>query len=87
VYTYIMSRRTQITFKDRQHRFLLEESVRTGLSMAELVRRAIDDVYRPGKRLKLRGLELRGGLFREADPWIVGRKVLPRKPRLSDEVY
>jgi hypothetical protein len=87
VYTYGMSRRTQITFKDRQHRFLLEESVRTGLPMAELVRRAIDDVYLPGKRLKIRGLEWRGGLFREADPAIVGRKVLPRKPRLSDDVY
>jgi hypothetical protein len=39
-----MSRRTQITLKDRQHRLLLEESVRTGLSMAELVRRAVDSV-------------------------------------------
>jgi hypothetical protein len=87
VYTYIMSRRTQITFKDRQHRFLLEESVRTGLPMAELVRRAVDDVYTPGKRLKIAGWEWRGGVFREADPSIVGREVLPRKPRLSDDVY
>ena len=37
-----MSRRTQITFTDRQHNFLLGESARCGLSMAELVRRAVD---------------------------------------------
>lgn len=87
MYTYSVSRRTQITFKDRQHRFLLQESVRTGLPMAELVRRAVDEVYAPGRRLKIKGLEWRAGFFREADPSIVGRAVLPRKPRLSDDVY
>ena len=55
--------------------------------MAELVRRAVDDVYAPGRRLKIRGREWRVGFFHEADPSIVGRKVLPRKPRLSDDVY
>ena len=82
-----MSRRTQITLKDRQHRLLLEESVRTGLSMAELVRRAVDSVYRPAARLKLGGFGLVVGGFREADPAVVGRRVLTRKPRLSDDVY
>ena len=87
MYTYIMSRRTQITFKDRQHRLLLEESVRTGLPMAELVRRAVDSVYRPATRLKLGGFGLVAGMFREADPAVIGRRVLTRKPRLSDDVY
>jgi len=55
VYTYIdgyrhrrlVSRKTQLTLTDRQHAYLLGESIRTGLSMAELIRRAIDRIYRP----------------------------------------
>jgi hypothetical protein len=42
-----MSRRTHLTLSDRQHAFLQSEAGRTGLSMAELVRRAIDFTYRP----------------------------------------
>lgn len=55
--------------------------------MAELVRRAVDSVYRPATRLKLGGFGLVVGGFREADPAVVGRRVLTRKPRLSDDVY
>jgi hypothetical protein len=82
-----VSRRTQITFKDRQHRLLLEESVRTGLPMAELVRRAVDSVYRPASRPKIAGLSFSGGVWRDADAALVGRRVLTRKPRLSDDTY
>jgi|GEM_PF-901456 len=82
VYTYIdgyvhlhhMSRRTQITLTDRQHAFLVVESARTDLSMAELVRRAIDRVYRPEQRPRIRGYELSFGLWDRPDAAIVGRR-------------
>jgi hypothetical protein len=82
VYTYIngyihlhhVSRRTQITLTDRQHAFLVTESERTGLSMAELVRRAIDSVYRPELRPKIRGYELSLGFWDRPDAAVVGRR-------------
>ena len=81
-YTYVdgyrhvrlMSRKTQLTLTDRQHAYLIGESIRTGLSMAELVRRAIDEVYRPELRPKIPGLELSLGLWRRPDAAIVGRR-------------
>jgi len=65
VYTYVdgyrhphlMSRKTQLTLTDRQHAYLTGESIRTGLSMAELMRRAIEKVYRP--ELASKGARLR----------------------------
>jgi hypothetical protein len=85
VYTYIISRRTQITFTDRQHAFLVHESNRTGLSMAELVRRAVDRTFRPMSRPTIRGFEVNFGLWRELDAAIVARRVRPRKPRMADD--
>lgn len=38
-----MSHRTQITLTDKQYRSLKRESNRTGLSLAELVRRALEE--------------------------------------------
>lgn len=78
VYTYItISRRTQIVLSDRQHAFLLDESGRTGLSMAELVRRAVDTVYRPHGRERIPGLELSVGVWRRPDAAVAGRR--PRR--------
>jgi hypothetical protein len=85
VYTYIyvyihlhhVSRRTQITLSDRQHAFLLDESGRTGLPLAELVRRAIDSTYRPEARSRVRGFEVSLGLWERPDAAIVGRR--PRR--------
>jgi hypothetical protein len=82
VYTYtdgyrhlrLMSRKTQLTLTDRQHAFLLGESIRTGLSMAELMRRAIDRVYRPELRPKVPGLEISLGLWRRPDAAVIGRR-------------
>jgi hypothetical protein len=82
VYTYtdgyrhlrLMSRKTQLTLTDRQHAFLLGESIRTGLSMAELMRRAIDRVYRPELRPKVPGLEVSLGLWRRPDAAVIGRR-------------
>jgi hypothetical protein len=74
VYTYIMSRRTQVTLTDRQHAFLVSEAVRTGLSLAELVRRAVDGTYRPHLRPKVAGLELSLALWRRPDAAVAGRR-------------
>ena len=82
VYTYVdgyrhlrlMSRKTQVTLTDRQHAYLIGESIRTGLSMAELIRRAIDKVYRPELRPKIPGYELSLGVWRRPDAAIVGRR-------------
>jgi hypothetical protein len=87
MYTYTISRRTQITLTDRQHALLVYESNRSGLSMAELVRRAVDRTFRPLSRPTIRGFELNVGLWRELDAAVVARRVRSRKPRLdADEV-
>jgi hypothetical protein len=71
-----MSRRTQVTLTDRQHAFLRDESNRTGLSIAELVRRAIDNAYRPHSRPRLRGFEVSMGLWDRPPAAIAGRRRL-----------
>ena len=43
VYCVLVSHRTIITLTDDQYRLLQDESLRTGLSLAALVRRAIAD--------------------------------------------
>ena len=78
-----VSRKTQVTLTDRQHAFLWTEKLRTGLSVAELVRRAIDETYRPQTRPKIQGVELSFGLWRRPDAAVVGRRPdhLAREPR------
>jgi hypothetical protein len=72
-----MSRKTQITLTDRQHALLRDEADRTGLSMAELVRRAVDCVYRPHSRPRLKGFELSLGVWPRPDAAVAGRRVKP----------
>ena len=72
-----VSRRAHIVLSDRQYAFLVSESERTGLAMAELVRRAIDRVYRPNLRERVDGLEVSFGLWRRPDAAVVGRR--PRR--------
>jgi len=69
-----MSRRTQITLSDRQHAFLIGESLRTGLSLAELIRRAVDGTYRPHVRPRVSGFELSLGVWARPDAAVVGRR-------------
>jgi hypothetical protein len=45
MYAYIMSHRTQITLTDSQYALLRQESERSGLGLAELVRRALAHTY------------------------------------------
>jgi hypothetical protein len=68
--------RTHVMLSYRQHAFLSDESARTGLSMAELVRRAIDATYRPHSRPRISGYELSIGLWKQPDAAIVGRRRL-----------
>ena len=76
VYTYTMLLRAQLMITYRQHAFLKDESARTGLSMCELVRRAIDATYRPYVRPRVSGYEFGVGLWRRPDAAIVGRRRL-----------
>jgi hypothetical protein len=71
-----MARRTHVTLTDRQHAFLKDESFRTGLPMAELVRRAIDRTYRPHSRPRLRGFEVSLGLWDRPPAATAGRRRL-----------
>jgi hypothetical protein len=58
-----------------QYHALLEESARSGLPMAELVRRALDSVYRPHRRPAARGVELSFGVWRRLDAATTGRRL------------
>ena len=63
-----------MTLTDGQHAFLVSESARTGLSMAELVRRALDLAYRPGERPRVRGFDVSLGVWRSPDAAVAGRR-------------
>ena len=77
-----MGRRTQITLTDRQHAFLRNEAERTGLPIAELVRRAVDSTYRPFSRPRVGGFELSLGLWRMPDAAVAGRRgAISGRPR------
>jgi hypothetical protein len=78
VYTAIMSRKTQITLEDQQHELLRAEAAVSGVSMAELIRRAVDSVYRPWIRPTVRGFELNFGMWKRPDAALAGRRVRPR---------
>jgi hypothetical protein len=71
-----MSQRFHVTLSDRQHLFLRDESVRSGLSMSELVRRAVDTTYRPHQRGTVNGFELSLGMWKRPDAAVVGRRRL-----------
>ena len=91
MYTYIndyrhirpMSRRTQITLTDRQYAFLRAEAERSGLSLAELIRRAVDGWFRPHIRPKVKGWEVALGAWKRPDAAMVGRRP-PRWRRLDE---
>jgi hypothetical protein len=78
-----MSRSVHFTLTDGQHGFLIEESVRTGLSMSELVRRALDSTYRPALRPVVRGFTVNFALTRGPDAAVVGRLATPPR-RVAD---
>lgn len=70
-----MAMRTHVILRDDQRAFLLNESARTGLPMAELVRRALDTTYRIRSRPEVAGFELSVGLWRRLDAAVTGRRL------------
>ena len=69
-----MGRHTHVILRDEQHAYLRAEAARTGLSLGELVRRAIDETYRPEQRLRVRGFDIGFGLWRDPDAALAGRR-------------
>jgi hypothetical protein len=63
-----------VTLTDEQHEFLRTESHRTGLSAAELVRRALDCTYKPDERPRVRGFDISLGVWRSPDASVAGRR-------------
>jgi hypothetical protein len=61
-----------------QYATLKAEAAVAGLSMGELVRRALDQVYRPQARLKVRGWEISVAVWKRPDAAVVGRRVHAR---------
>ncbi|HYU58134.1 MAG TPA: ribbon-helix-helix protein, CopG family [Actinomycetota bacterium] len=57
-----MARRTQITLEDEQYDLLRRVSATTGLSMAELIRRALDRTY---ARRGVEALDATFGMWRD----------------------
>jgi hypothetical protein len=69
-----MNMHIHVLVTERQHAFLKNESARTGLSMGELVRRALDKTYHPHVRPAVRGFELSLGLWDRPPAAIAGRR-------------
>ena len=69
-----MSREFHLLLTDRQHALLADEASRTGLAMAELIRRAVDRTYRRDARPTVRGVEISLGLWRRPDAAVAGRR-------------
>jgi hypothetical protein len=66
--------RLHVLVSQRQRLVLDAEADRTGLSVAELVRRAIDRTYRPDARPRADGIEVSVGLWRRPDAAVAGRR-------------
>ena len=79
-------RRTQITLTTAQHAFLRDMSAWSGLPIAELIRRAVDQTYRDRPRLQKRGVHASIEWHRRAEVEAarLGRLAVPPKPRLYD---
>jgi hypothetical protein len=69
-----MGRRFNITLEDRQYTFLTEESERLSVSVAELIRRAVDSTFGLDPERKTPGVELSVALWRRPDAAVVGRR-------------
>jgi hypothetical protein len=69
-----MRMRAHVLLEEEQFAYLVAESARTGLSRSELVRRALDETFRPEARRRLRGFDVGFGLWREPDAALAGRR-------------
>jgi hypothetical protein len=63
-----MGHRTQITLTDRQYAELRKRSRATGVSLAELVRRAVDESYgRDDREAAVEAIRASAGAWRDRD--------------------
>jgi hypothetical protein len=60
---------------DRQLTLLRDESGRSDVSVGELIRRAVDKVYRPRARVTFRGYEIAFSCWKRPDAAVLGRRV------------
>jgi Ribbon-helix-helix domain len=67
--------RTHVMLESEQYAYLIHESLRTGLSRSELVRRAVDATFRPEARWRVRGFDVGFGVWRDPDASVAGRRV------------
>ena len=69
-----MSVRVHIQMTPKMHGRLVDIANRTGLGVAELMRRAAERTYWPDELPEVRGLELSFGLWKRPSAAIVGRR-------------
>lgn len=70
-----MARSFHLLLTSRQHELLADEAARTGLPIAELIRRAVDRTYRRQAKPTVRGFEVSVGVWRKPDAAVAGRRV------------
>ena len=66
--------RFHLMLEQRQHAFLSAESERMSVSVAELIRRAIDHTYGLPASQRADGLELSVAIWRRPDAAVIGRR-------------
>jgi hypothetical protein len=69
-----MSRRFNFYLEDVQYDVLTAESGRSSVSVAELIRRAIDRAFELDSSRRVSGIELSVGVWKRPDAAIVGRR-------------
>jgi hypothetical protein len=69
-----MATRFHVTLEDRQYRFLTEESGRLSVSVAELIRRAVDSTFSLDPDRRTPGVEVSFGVWRRPDAAVAGRR-------------
>jgi hypothetical protein len=69
-----MGTRFHITLEDSQYAFLTDQSERLSVSVAELIRRAIDSTFALNTKRRTPGVELSVGVLRRPDAAVVGRR-------------
>jgi hypothetical protein len=69
-----MPSRFHVLLEDHQYRFLTDESERASVSVAELIRRAIDATYGLDGNRRTPGVELSFALWRRPDAGVLGRR-------------
>jgi hypothetical protein len=69
-----VSIRIHIQISQKMYRRLTRIANLTGLSIAELIRRAIERTYWPGELPRMKGFEISFGLWKRPDASVVGRR-------------